>query len=77
LFCDMTPFNYALEMFHNDAIIEIAGPTYCLLDDFSTGMRRQKIRPDGSIASVRYCKPKSRTPRKRCGAFGSTGRSHK
>jgi len=45
----MTPFDYALGMFHNDAIIEIAGPTYCLLDHFSTGMRRQKIRPDGSI----------------------------
>jgi hypothetical protein len=59
LFCDMTPFDYALGMFHNDAIIEIAGPTYCLLDHFST-------RLDGSIASVRYCKPKS-----------GSGRSHK
>jgi hypothetical protein len=48
-----------LGIFHNDAIIEIAGPTYCRLDDFSTGMRRQKIRPDGSVASVRYRKPKS------------------
>ena len=59
----MSRFDYALTTFPNSAIINIAGPTYCLFDHFSTGMKRRKIRDDGSMSPGLHYKPKSRTER--------------
>jgi hypothetical protein len=55
----MSRFDYA----PNSAIINIAGPTYCLFDHFSTGMKRRKTRDDGSMSPGLHYKPKSRTER--------------
>jgi hypothetical protein len=60
---DMSRFDYALTTFHNSAIIDVAGPAYCLFDHFSTGMKRRKIRSDGSMSPGLTYKPKSRTER--------------
>jgi hypothetical protein len=60
---DMSRFDYALTTFPNSAIINIAGPTYCLFDHFSTRMRRRKIRDDGSMSPGLYYKPKTRGER--------------
>jgi hypothetical protein len=59
----MSRFDYALTTFHNSAIIDVAGPAYCLFDHFSTGMKRRKIRSDGSMSPGLTYKPKSRTER--------------
>jgi hypothetical protein len=61
---DMSRFDYALTTFHNAAIINVAGPTYCLYDHFSTGMKRRKIRSDGTLWPGLTYKPKSRIERR-------------
>ena len=43
--------------------LDVAGPAYCLFDHFSTGMKRRKIRDDGSMSPGLTYKPKSRTER--------------
>jgi hypothetical protein len=61
---DMSRFDYALTTFHNSAIIDVAGPAYCLFDHFSTGMKRRKIRSDGTLSPGLTYKPKSRIERR-------------
>jgi hypothetical protein len=61
---DMSRFDYALTTFHNAAIINVAGPTYCLYDHFSTGMKRRKIRSDETLSPGLTYKPKSRIERR-------------
>jgi hypothetical protein len=59
----MSQFDYCLTTFPNSAITNVAGPVYCLLDHFSTALRRRKIRDDGSMSPGLNYKPKSRTER--------------
>jgi hypothetical protein len=59
----MSQFDYALTTFPSSAILNIAGPAYCLFDHFSTALRRRKIRDDGSMSPGLNYKPKSRTER--------------
>jgi hypothetical protein len=57
-------FDYALMSLPNPGILNIEGPVYSLYDHFSTGLKRYKIRPDGSLSPGLTYKPKSRGQRR-------------
>jgi hypothetical protein len=54
LFCDMTPFDYALGMFHNGAIIEIAVRpiAYSTISRLACGVARSALTGRSRLSAI-------------------------